>query len=146
MKHYLIDVINRILLDLKTFWVGILLFLIYYPTCLFFFHASCPALLITGFPCPGCGMTRAVKCILTGKWESAFYINPVSFLVVVALIALIVFRYFIGKMPKFIYVILWIIGILMIARYIYGLIFWFPDRIPYVYRHHNLIHWITNRH
>ena len=31
------------------------------------FDRFCPMLILTGFPCPGCGMTRALFLVLTGR-------------------------------------------------------------------------------
>jgi hypothetical protein len=40
----------------------------------------CPFKLLTGFPCPGCGMTRACWCLLKLDFAGAFYFHPLSFL------------------------------------------------------------------
>lgn len=42
----------------------------------------CPIRLLTGFPCPGCGGTRAIGAICNGQFERAWELNPLSFLVV----------------------------------------------------------------
>lgn len=35
----------------------------------------CPMRALTGIPCPGCGMTRAVSCLLAGRWSEAVRLN-----------------------------------------------------------------------
>jgi len=40
---------------------------------------KCPFLALTGHPCPGCGMTDAVKFLLQGKIKLAFRANPQVF-------------------------------------------------------------------
>lgn len=35
----------------------------------------------TGFPCPGCGMTRAFGSLAHGDWAAAWRLHPLSFLV-----------------------------------------------------------------
>ena len=41
----------------------------------------CPVRLLTGFPCPGCGTTRAIGAISIGDFEQAWSLNPIAFLV-----------------------------------------------------------------
>jgi hypothetical protein len=41
----------------------------------------CPVRLLTGFPCPGCGTTRAIGAISSGDFEQAWSLNPIAFLV-----------------------------------------------------------------
>lgn len=36
----------------------------------------CPTKILFGIPCPGCGMTRAVKLCLEGKLLTAVRLNP----------------------------------------------------------------------
>ncbi|WP_022852967.1 DUF2752 domain-containing protein [Thermodesulfatator atlanticus] len=42
----------------------------------------CPFKLLTGLPCPGCGMTHAAKSFLQGNFCDAFSTNPLIFLFV----------------------------------------------------------------
>ena len=39
----------------------------------------CPFKSLTGIPCPGCGMTRAMLSITKGDFRGAFGYNPFSF-------------------------------------------------------------------
>ena len=39
----------------------------------------CPFLSLTGIPCPGCGMTRALCHLLQGNFRVAFSYNPLVF-------------------------------------------------------------------
>jgi hypothetical protein len=36
----------------------------------------CPFRAITGLPCPGCGLTRAVSSMVAGRWEDALQFHP----------------------------------------------------------------------
>lgn len=40
----------------------------------------CPFKWITKLPCPSCGSTRSVECILNGHYVDAFYTNPLGYL------------------------------------------------------------------
>ncbi|HKR12546.1 MAG TPA: DUF2752 domain-containing protein [Pyrinomonadaceae bacterium] len=44
------------------------------------FFPGCPFRFITGFLCPGCGVTRALHHILHGHFETAFMLNPLLLL------------------------------------------------------------------
>lgn len=39
---------------------------------------GCPFNMLTGLPCPGCGMTRAVNALLHGNWSQAITYHPLS--------------------------------------------------------------------
>ena len=139
MRKYLVTVINRIWADLKKFWVGIVIYIIYYILTISLFHSSCPMLLTTGLPCPGCGMLRALFSIITFRFSTAWYLNPVSFGWFIFIIVFIAERYLLGrKYSKFTNALLIIVCMLTIARYIYGMINYFPYRIPFVFRKNNL--------
>lgn len=49
------------------------------PTPLCTFHT------LTGFPCPTCGLTRGMRCLLRGDPVSAFLFNPLALIVVLGL-------------------------------------------------------------
>ena len=44
------------------------------------YHWRCPVLMITGFYCPGCGMTRAGKALFQGDFSSSFTYHPFAFI------------------------------------------------------------------
>ena len=46
----------------------------------------CPVRLLTGYPCPGCGGTRAMGAICLGQFEKAWSLNPLTFSVCLFLI------------------------------------------------------------
>lgn len=45
----------------------------------------CPYLVLTGFACPGCGLTRALHVLLHGDVRMAFAYNPWAFVATPAL-------------------------------------------------------------
>lgn len=47
----------------------------------------CPYLTLTGFACPGCGLTRATHALLHGEVARAFALNPWAFVSTPALAA-----------------------------------------------------------
>ena len=46
----------------------------------------CPFKLLTGLPCPGCGMTRSVVALLHGDPATSFYFHPLGLPMVAALV------------------------------------------------------------
>ena len=58
---------------------GILLYFLKTDIVNYLPHISlCPFHAITGFPCPGCGMTRSLLFIGQLRLEEALYLNPFS--------------------------------------------------------------------
>lgn len=49
---------------------------------LVFYH--CPFLYFFGFPCPGCGMTRALIAAARLDFKAAFYYHPLFFVIIIA--------------------------------------------------------------
>ena len=52
----------------------------------------CPFKLLTGIDCPGCGLSRALACMLLCDPKAAFYYNPVAHLLFVQLAGLLYFQ------------------------------------------------------
>ena len=50
----------------------------------------CPFKLLTGVPCPGCGMTRAYLHLFEGDIQGAFYFHPLFWLIPL-LVLLVIF-------------------------------------------------------
>ncbi len=56
------------------------------------FFPACPFRSLTGFTCPGCGVTRALHQILHGHFYNAFTLNPL-FLLAVPFLLFALLRY-----------------------------------------------------
>jgi hypothetical protein len=65
------------------------------------FHIeSCLFHKITHIPCPSCGSTRSVFALLNGEFASAFYYNPLGYLILLLMITLpvwVVYDHILGK-------------------------------------------------
>lgn len=57
----------------------------------------CPFRVMTGLPCPGCGMTRALCCLCHGRFADALWYHPAVPLVVLGLAAAAVYGIATGK-------------------------------------------------
>lgn len=121
---------DRVWKDVKEYkWLGLVL-AVYYLLMEFIFSAFCPLVIITGFPCPGCGITRAFLCVLTGQFARAWYINPLIYGVILTALYAGVQRYLLGRKVRGFRKILCVLAILMIVVYIYRMYRYFPHRPP----------------
>jgi hypothetical protein len=50
----------------------------------------CPFRLLTGLPCPGCGLTRSWVYLMHGRWSEAISANPFGSVLLAATLALTV--------------------------------------------------------
>lgn len=133
------EIWKRIFLDIKNYYLALILFLIYNIVIRMVFDAFCPFLIVTGFPCAGCGMTRAVFYILTGQIARGMQLNPTAPLWM-AWIALFLYnRYVRGKSSKWITRVLILVAAITLAVYIYRMITQFPGNPPMTYYKNNII-------
>ncbi len=129
----------RIWRDIKKYiWCAVAL-AVYYVLMHILLPASCPLILTTGFPCAGCGMTRAVWFILTGQFARAFYMNPTAFVIVLFAGYCFFCRYIKGVPVKGFVVGIILVFVLLLLAYFIRMYLYFPDRVPYVYTRGNLL-------
>ena len=72
--------------------------------------------IVTGLPCPGCGLTRAFSAVMHGDMKSAFFFHPLFWLVPVAALLFVISRSspaFREKFPG-----IWRLGILALASFL----------------------------
>lgn len=62
----------------------------------------CPFHALTGIPCPTCGMTRGLRCLLHGDISSAFLFNPLGMLVFFGTLIYLLYACIVvmGKLPR----------------------------------------------
>lgn len=127
------EVINRIRKDFENFWMAAAVILIYTIVVNLLFHGFCPMVLVTGFPCPGCGMTRALFYLFTGQIEKSLYMQPMGIAVAASGFYFFWNRYIIGRKAKGMKTVLGIILVLLLVVYLIRMYCYFPEREPYVY-------------
>lgn len=130
---------GRIRQDIGNYRLGLLAAAGLYFLFHYLFGAFCPSLLLTGFPCPGCGMTRAVLCLLRGEFQRSFLLNPSAGLWTYWVFCFLFERYVRGRSPKWLMWTAFAIAAWMILSYLYRMAVLFPNRPPYVYRRNNLL-------
>lgn len=139
MKKHIIACWKRILEDFIEYKWALAGILIYYICVRLRFHAFCPMVIVTGFPCPGCGMTRAVFFMLTGQIRRSWNLNPLAGGWILLAAWFLYRRYWCGKKVKEVKYIGILLIVAMIFIYIYRMINIFPSYAPMVYTKHNIL-------
>lgn len=139
MKKYIKAVGIRIITDVKGYGVAVAAVLLYAVAVNLIFHAFCPLVILSGFPCPGCGVSRATLCFMTGRWQSAWQMNPVIFPIVLFAAYFCLCRYLLGRKVKGAKTGIAVILVLLFVVYCLRMYLHFPDRIPYVYVEENVL-------
>ncbi len=126
--------------QIKIFWPFILVCSIYVLISLLWIdeYTNCLFKMVTGFPCPGCGLTRAFLSILHFDFKASFFYNP-SWPVVILIVLVIFFSP--TKLGKTLMhsKIFWAFSIgIIFGLYIYRMINIFPN-YPLNYEPRNLI-------
>ncbi len=138
MKKKVSEIGNRIGKDVRQYGLGLLAVAGLYFVIHGLFDAFCPSVLISGFPCPGCGMTRAMIYLLRGEVGRSCAINPAGVLWAAWAVLFAFERYGLGRRSKTIVRAAYAIAVFMIMVYIIRMKWYFPDRPPYVYTRENL--------
>jgi len=131
--------------DIRTFRYVILVFCIYFLVGKNFLYSLCPTVLITGFPCPGCGMTRAVFAVLRGNFALAWEMHPFVYVLGGYVVILAFRRYILQREIKSMVKYLMIIAVAMIGYYIYRMVKYFPSKPPMSYYYGSILYHIVNK-
>ena len=137
--EYTKTVCERIVADVKEYGIAMVTMLVYAAIANLAFHAFCPLIIFCGLPCPGCGITRATACLLTGRWQQAWQLNPMAFPIVLTAVYFGWNRYLLGRKAMCIKAIVIAILVLMIVVYSVRMYLYFPNRVPYVYTEDNIL-------
>lgn len=126
---------------ISKYYILIILFGLYILLTYIFKIPNCIVKLICGFPCPGCGLTRAGFAFLKFDFALAFQFNPLIFLLPFVFIVIIYKEYSLfNKIYRA--KLFWVsLVILAIGIYIYRMIVVYPD-VPMNYNPTNLIEFI----
>ncbi|MBQ4536207.1 MAG: DUF2752 domain-containing protein [Lachnospiraceae bacterium] len=125
--NYIRTVWNRIWTDLRNNYIALLVVLAYMGITQFLFHTVCPVAIMTGHPCPGCGLTRASILLFTGHPVEAFTMNPSVFAWWFLILYLIICRYFLGKKARGMTVFLTLTCLLTLCIFVWRM--WHGDMV-----------------
>lgn len=115
--------------------------LTYYTLSDIAFHQFCPVVLFTGYPCPGCGLTRAALLLMEGRLLDSLAVHP--FLIpILLLLAAFLYCYFFNEKGLHILVFVSVgLAVLMFLFYWYRMLTVFPGDLPMTYYYDNLFGW-----
>jgi Protein of unknown function (DUF2752) len=82
----------------------------------------CPFKALTGIPCPGCGMTRAILSITKGDFQGAIGYNPFSFFLLFMVVISIVPGKQAEKLPSIVPIVMNYFFIVVLVAVIF---YWF---------------------
>ena len=97
------------------------------------FHRFCPVVIVSGFPCPGCGLTRALFHLITMHPIKALEYNPSYPFWVALAIAFVIRRYVQGKDLKVLRYPVMAVCIITIGIYVWRMTALFPGKEPMVF-------------
>ena len=140
LRQILSDGFQLFYQDIKSARWAIMLVVAYFAFLKKFLRGLCPMVLLTGFPCPGCGLTRAGFRVLRLDFAGAWRIHPFIFAVILLAVEVGIERY-VHKSRRMT-VTKWcgiVIIIGMVIFYIWRLYIFFPEVPPMTYYHRNLL-------
>lgn len=132
-------IVDRIRQDIKNLWSVAVAVAIYAVLVNLIFHAFCPMVIVTGLPCPGCGMTRSLFFLATGRVGQSLWIHPMGVPIAALVFYFLWNRYVLGRNAKGMKVLVIAAIVLLVILYIWRMRLYFPDRIPYVYEEDNIL-------
>ncbi|MBP3543205.1 MAG: DUF2752 domain-containing protein [Lachnospiraceae bacterium] len=109
------------------------------------FGGACISKLITGLPCPACGMSRAAGLFLKGQIKESLQMQPLFILLIIGAILLILCRYVCRRYEAVLKYYAAFLIVFAIVFYVYRMIRYFPDAAPMTYWRENLFYMIGQR-
>ena len=132
------EIWNRIWFDIRHYAWIVAVIVFYYLLVRTIWGAYCPLLIVTGFPCAGCGLTRATLYALHGEFARSFFLNPMAIPIILCVLYAGICRYIIGCRVKGGKALIVLGVFVLIGIYIIRMYLFFPNRVPYVYSTHNV--------
>lgn len=140
MKKYVLPVYNRIKKDIVNNRVGILMFIGIFTLFFAVFEDVCPSQILFGFPCPGCGLTRAGVLCLRFRFAEAWRMHPFIYVWLCFVMYICYKRYIRGQKVKGLIPLMIGITIAMFVFYIYRMYHFYPEVEPMTQQDESLYH------
>lgn len=130
------SILSRITKDIKECRIAILAFAGYMLLSTLFFHEVCPQLIVTGLPCPGCGLTRAGVLLLQGRFLDAFHMHAFIYVWFAFALYFLYNHYIRQRRIKYGMQIIIVLILAMLIYYICRMVMYFPEREPMIWSKH----------
>lgn len=138
-RHYIISVMKKVNMDVLEAKWAIIFIIAYFGFLRKFLYSTCPVVVITGFPCPACGMTRAAFQLLQFDFAGAFKTQPFIYAIIIIIFLYIINRYILLKtIPEWLKWMTIACIVSMIGFYIWRMLMFFPGDSPMSYYPDNL--------
>ncbi|MBQ8086572.1 MAG: DUF2752 domain-containing protein [Lachnospiraceae bacterium] len=134
----IMNVFHRVKTDIANNYKGIIIVIIYFIVTHILFGYVCPFRLLTGIPCPACGLTRAGISLILLDFDKVFFYNPMIIPIAVFIIYCVICRYIFDVPVRFASAIIVILSILLFILYYYRMVKMFPNHEPMEYVSRNL--------
>ena len=141
---YIRQIWHRLKYDIFQNRFALFILVLYFLLTGLIFGQVCPFKLVTGLPCPGCGLVRGCLTFLTLQFDLSFHYNVTAGLWIAGILYLIVCRYICGKPCKGALPIFVIIGVITIIVYIRRMMTEFPGDGAMSYYSANLLSYLWN--
>ncbi|MCP1101117.1 hypothetical protein M2454_000494 [Aequitasia blattaphilus] len=141
MKTAVEKVIQRIWTDIRNNKWAIMIVIAYFVIMSTVFHQGCPQVLLTGYPCAACGLTRAGTALLKLDFRRALEMNLFIYPIAAMILVYVFNRYIRGKAKQkwLVYGII-LLFILMTGYYFYRMYRYFPNQSPMTFYEDNILH------
>ena len=73
------ELFGKVFSDIYVNRIAFLVLVCYIVITQIVFGTVCPWRIVTGIPCPACGLTHAGVCVLIGRWRQAWEYHPMIF-------------------------------------------------------------------
>lgn len=114
---------KKLVQDLKKYWYGIIIVIIYLIVMELVFHNTCIIKALFNIDCPGCGLTRATLALLRGDIKASLHYNYACIFWWLTFILFFIDRYIKQLKIKPFPVLFIITCIITIVRYILIVVF-----------------------
>ena len=132
--------------DIKDIKWAIIVIIAYFALGRYFLYSLCPMVMVTGLPCPGCGLTRAGFALLKLDLAGAFRIHPFIYPIAGYIAVFGWNRYIMGRrMGKKLKAGLTVLMVLVILFYGWRMWMYFPGEPPMSYYERNLLRFLSGR-
>lgn len=140
LRQICTDAFRLLLNDIKSAKWAIALVIAYFVFGRKILHSMCPMVVLTGFPCPACGLTRAGCAMLGLDFKGAWQLHPFIYPIAALLVCWCAGRYILKKqkMPALVWAAIVTLSC-MIAFYMFRMATEFPGEPPMSYYKYNMI-------